>query len=159
MIRSSATTLRASTPEDFPALRILFDDPSFLNWGGQGRMSDERLREKYLGSRQPDVECFIVQADEQDVGLAILHAEPDGGGIDLILLPGARGYGVGRAVVAELVHRARTQRGWSRITVDPDCTNESGIRFWEAVGFVRCRVVDDEPGRQPYLLMTMTTDP
>lgn len=122
-------------------------------------MSDERLREKYLGSRHPEVECFIVQADEQDVGLAILHAEPNGGGIDLILLPRARGHGVGRAAVAEPAHRARAQRGWSRITVDPDCANESGIRFWQAVGFVWGRVVDDEPGRQPYLLMTMTTDP
>lgn len=120
-------------------------------------MSDDQIREKYLGSRLPDVECFIVQTDERDAGLAILHVEPHGGGIDLILLPEARGHGVGRVAVAELMHRARTQRGWSRISVDPDCANESGIRFWQSVGFVADCVVDNEPGRQPYLVMSRTT--
>ena len=155
--RSSGTTLRATTEDDFAALRTLFDDPSFTNWGGRGRLSDDRIREKYLGSRLPDVECFVVQTDCRDAGLAILHVEPDGGGIDLILLPQARRQSVGRVAVAELVHRARTQRGWSRITVDPDCANESGIRFWQSVGFVPDRVVDDGPGRPPYLVMARAT--
>ena len=77
--------------------------------------------------------------------------------IDLILLPETCGHGVGRAAVAELVHRARRERGWSRVIVDPDCANESGIRFWEAVGFVTDRVVADELGRRPCLVMVLTT--
>lgn len=157
--RSSGTTLRATSEDDFATLRTLFDHPSLLDWGGQGRLSDEGIREKYLGTRQPDVECFIVHSGDQDVGLAMLHGGPGGGGVDLILLPGSRGRGVGRDAVAELVRRARAQRGWSRIFVDPDCANESGIGFWQAVGFVPDRVVDDEPGRQPYLLMVLTVSP
>lgn len=153
--RWSGTTLRIATGADFTVLRALFDDPSFLNWGGSGRLPDDQIREKYLGSRQPDVECFIVHADGQAVGLAMLHAEPVGGGIDLILLPAARGHGVGRAAVALLVHQAREQRGWPRITVDPECANKAGIRFWQAVGFVPDRIVDEEPGRRPYLLMVL----
>lgn len=143
---------------DFGVLRALFDDPSFLDWGGPGRLSDQRIGEKYLGKRAPAVECFIVQADEEPVGLAIIHTEPDGGGIDLVLLAEARGRGIGREVVRRLVELARVERAWLRITVDPDSANEQGIRFWRAVGFAPERVIRDSPDRQPYLIMLLTDE-
>lgn len=70
----------------------------------------------------------------------------------------ARGRSVSRSapVVADLAHRARADRGWLRITVDPDLHNESGIRFWQAVGFAPDRAAVDETGRSPYLLMVLT---
>jgi len=155
-MRSASVRLHATGAGDFETLRVLFDDPSFVDWGGSGRLSDDLIRRKYLGLRYPDVECFLVLLGDQAVGLAQIHAEPVGGGMDLILLPTTRGRGIGRAVVAYLAHRARADRGWSRITVDPDLHNESGIRFWQAVGFVPDRAVVDETGRLPYLVMVLT---
>lgn len=73
--------------------------------------------------------------------------------MDLILLPVARGQGIGRLVVAEMVRLARRDRGWRRLTVDPDVENEPGVRFWQSVGFTPERIVTDEPGRAPYWLM------
>lgn len=145
-----------TSPAEMPALRRLFDDPSFDGWGGAAPLSDRELAAKYAGDRLPEVESFIVEVDAAPVGLAILHDEGDrSGGVDLILLSSTRGRGIGRAVVALLVERARDVRGWRRLTVDPDLSNEAGIRFWEAAGF---RPVREEPaseGREAFLLMEM----
>lgn len=141
-------------PAEMPALRRLFDDPSFHGWGGASPLSDDELAAKYAGDRLPEVESFIVEVDAEPAGLAILHDEGDRtGGMDLILLPSTRGHGVGRAVVELLVERARDVHGWSRLTIDPDLSNVAGIRFWEATGF---RAVREEPGsngREAFLLM------
>jgi RimJ/RimL family protein N-acetyltransferase len=160
--------LRRTGPEDFDALRRLFDHPAFAGWGGPSRLADDQLRAKYLGSRYPAVECFLVLVDQEAVGLAQLHTAdevaggavdlPDGtagesGGLDLILLPWVRGRGVGRAVVVELVRRAQRERGWRRITVDPDLGNRAGIRFWQAVGFRPEQTIGNDPGREPYVVM------
>lgn len=148
--------LRPTTPEDFDILRGLFDDASFAGWGGTGRAPDEMIREKYLGGRLPEVECFLVLAGPEPVGLAQVHSSgKQASGMDLILLPRARGRGIGRAVVKNLVQRARSVHGWTWITVDPDVENREGIAFWAAMGFVPVRVVEDEPDREPYLLMEL----
>lgn len=152
-------SLRATVPSDFAAIRRLFDDPAFFGWGGPGRRSDAELHAKYLGARLPDVECFLVVGDGEAVGLAQLHLADDGGeggGIDLILLPSARGCGIGRAAVEALISRAREVNGWRRITVDPDAENTRGIAFWRSVGFTQAARVDDDPGRDPYVLMTLS---
>lgn len=151
-------TLKATTPADFFSLRALFDQPAFFGWGGPGRLPDSDLRRKYLGSRHPDVECFLVVVAGRAVGLAQLHAAEtgDGGGMDLIVSPEVRGQGVGRQVVAQLARHARCRRGWTRLTVDPDVANEAGRAFWQAVGFVPERTVTDEPGRAPYIEMVLT---
>ena len=52
-----------------------FDDPSFFGWGGAGHLSDELIREEYLASRFPDVECFLVLIDDEVAGLAEIQTE------------------------------------------------------------------------------------
>lgn len=152
----TAVHLRRTSPGDFKILRSLFDDPAFHDWGGPGRLPDDGVRRKYLGLRFPDVECFIVLVGDQAVGLGQIHAGPDsGGGMDLILLPSARGQGIGRTAVAKLTHQARVEREWVRITVDPDLQNEAGIRFWRSVGFTPDKTVLNDPGRPPYLVMVL----
>jgi len=59
------------------------------------------IREKYLGSRFPDVECFLVLMTTWWL------ARPDPRWAPWrragsVLLPGARGHGIGRGVVAPL---------------------------------------------------------
>lgn len=155
MTGSPTVTLRRTTLADFAHLRRPFDHPSFHGWGGSTRLPDDQIRAKYLGTRHPDVECFLIVRNTEHVGRVQLHVADrgNGGGMDLILLPEARGQGIGRVVVAEMVRRARDDRGWQRFTVDPDVDNESGVRFWQAVGFRPERVVSEQPARAPYLLM------
>lgn len=145
-----------TAPAQMPALRRLFDDPSFRGWGGTSPLSDEELATKYAGARLPEVECFIVEVDSSPAGLAILHDDGDGvGGMDLILLPNTRGRGVGRTVVSLLIERARAVHGWRRLTVDPDLSNADGIRFWAAVGFAPVREEPATEHRETFLLMEM----
>lgn len=160
MEAGATVELKPTSSEDFPALRELFDDPSFAGWGGSdGRMADADIRAKYMGERHPQVECFLVLTSSTPVGLAQLHAEaPESGGIDLILLPVARGRGVGRTVVHALVERARVVHQWRYVTVDPDLTNDGGIRFWEAVGFDVVRRCPGTRERAPYFLMQRCLD-
>ena len=154
-------SLKATSATDFATLRALFDEQAFFGWGGGGRLPDSEIREKYLGSRYPDVECFLVILAGRAVGLVQLHVadDGDGGGMDLILLPEVRGHGVGREVVGEMVRRAHRGRGWTRFTVDPDVANEDGVRFWRAVGFEPERTVTDQPGRMPYIVMAWPMEP
>ncbi len=148
--------LAPTTLDDFAELRRLFDDPAFLDWGCRGRATDQQIREKYCGTRAPDVECFLVRDADVVVGLAQLHVADDGGeggGLDLILLPSARGRGTGREVVRRLVGRAREGLGCERITVDPEVTNGPGIAFWRSVGFTEVTCQDGGDDRAGYLLM------
>lgn len=45
--------MRATSEDDFATLRTLFDHPSLLDWGGQGRLSDEGIRESTLERANP----------------------------------------------------------------------------------------------------------
>jgi GNAT superfamily N-acetyltransferase len=157
---TESVTIKPTSPRDFPTLRALFDDPSFAGWGGTpGPISDAEITAKYVGKRLPEVECFIVIQDAVAVGLALLHATTErSGGIDLILLSGSRGRGVGRSAVSSLAERARKVHGWRSVTVDPDLTNPDGIRFWQAVGFEPLRRVPGSRERTPYLLMERRLD-
>jgi len=114
--------------------------------------------EKYLGARRPDVECFFVEVDDSVVGFAQYHVADEGGGMDLVLLPHARGHGVGTAVVHLLVGHVQQTLGWRRFTVDPDLDNERGVAFWNKVGFVRTQLVEGED-RPPYWLMEWPQNP
>jgi RimJ/RimL family protein N-acetyltransferase len=73
--------------------------------------------------------------------------------MDLVLLPCARGRGVGTAVVHAMVRFVKTELRWRRFSVDPDVSNPRAVNFWNKAGFMPIRVVDDELDREPYWLM------
>ena len=147
--------LRVTTADDLDVARRLFSDPGFYErWDGAPK-SDEEIAAKYLGARSPDVVCFFVEADGEVVGFTPHHEADDGGeggGMDLVLLPAARGRGIGTAVVHAMVELVTTELGWTRFTVDPDVDNDRGVHFWEQVGFTPIEVIDDGE-RPPYWLM------
>lgn len=147
--------LRPAAEGDFSFLRRLFDEPAVLvHWGGVA-FTDTEIRRKYLGARSPLVECFIVEAADRPVGLAQHHsvAGEHGGGMDMVLLPGNRGQGVGTAAVQLLATFVRDELGWRRFTVDPDVSNARGVSFWRSVGFVPVELVDADPDREPFWRM------
>lgn len=122
-------------------------------------MPDSEIIAKYLGSRSPGVECFIVEERGQGVGFLQYHVADDGGeggGMDLVLTPSERGRGLGARVVEAAARFAERELGWVRFTVDPDLSNPRGINFWRMVGFVPVRLVTDDGEREPYWLMQWT---
>jgi aminoglycoside 6'-N-acetyltransferase len=152
--------LRRTTPDDSDVVTALFHDPGlYPEWDGAMK-SDEEIAAGYLGGRFPQVECFLIEEAGAVVGFAQIHVADDGGeggGMDLVLLPHARGRGIGSVVVRVLADMVRVERRWRRFTVDPDVSNTRGVNFWAKAGFVAERVVYDDAGRPPYWIMARPT--
>jgi aminoglycoside 6'-N-acetyltransferase len=96
-----------------------------------------------------DVEAWIVEEAGEPVGYLQVH--PDG--LDMFLIPAARGRGLGpdaaRAMARNLLH----ERGRERVTVDPYGWNEGAVRAWERSGFVEVSRHDsDEEHTAPWIL-------
>ncbi|MCB0922501.1 MAG: GNAT family N-acetyltransferase [Actinobacteria bacterium] len=155
-IEGDGVVLRPAMRDDLGTLRALFGDPGvYERWGG-APMPDSEISAKYLGSRSPSVECFIVEEGGRAVGFVQYHVADDGGaggGMDLVLSPSERGRGLGTAVVETLVRFVARHLGWERLTVDPDLSNPRGIHFWRTLGFAPVRLVTDDGQREPYWLM------
>jgi aminoglycoside 6'-N-acetyltransferase len=96
--------------------------------------------------RRPDVEAFIVEAGGERVGYLQAWREGDAGGIDMFLIPDARGRSLGPDAARALARHLRDERGWTRISVDPYTWNERAILAWRKAGFVDAeeRPPDDE---------------
>jgi aminoglycoside 6'-N-acetyltransferase len=81
---------------------------------------------------QADVEPFIVERDGTPVGY--VQACPDdegGGGLDMFLVPDARGGGAGPDAARALATYLRDEQRWTRVTADPYVWNVAAIRAWE----------------------------
>ena len=147
--------LRPATADDVPLLVRWHADPEVARYWDDDTFTADEMRERLARS---DVEPFVIEADGEPVGY--LQAwweedEPLRGGIDMFLVPGARGRGLGpdaaRALATHLLH----DRGWARVTVDPYASNETAIRAWRRAGFEQMdeRVhKPDEDHASPWLL-------
>jgi aminoglycoside 6'-N-acetyltransferase len=86
---------------------------------------------------RPDVDAYVVEADGAPVGLvqAWFEEDPVDTGIDMFLVPRARGRGIGpdaaRALVRHLLFGLRRPR----VTVDPYLWNGPAVRSWTRAGF------------------------
>jgi len=113
-------------------------------WDGETFTHDEMLERL----RRPDVEAYVVEAEGKPVGyLQSWHEGDDAeGGIDMFLIPVARGRGLGPDAARAVARYLREDRGWRRVTVDPYTWNEAAIRAWRRAGFrdVGEREADDE---------------
>ena len=158
---SGRLALRPASDADLETLRRFFSHPGFNEqWGGRA-LTDDEIAAKYTGRRSPLVECFLVEQDHEPIGFiqyCLDEHGSKGGGIDFVLMPAARGAGIGSLVVRALVHHLTTDQNWQRITVDPDVANQRGVNFWTTVGFVPERIVDGDPSREPYHLMSWPLD-
>jgi len=97
-----------------------------------------------------DVEAWIVEESGEAIGYLQVHAE----GLDMFLVPSARGRGLGpdaaRAMTEHLIH----ERGRERVTVDPYAWNDGAVRAWERAGFVEVsRHGPDEDHTAAWILM------
>lgn len=157
-VRGALTTLRRATESDVDLLVRWHDDPDVARYWDDETFTDEQVRERL---HRPDVDPYIVEAAGVPVGYAQVCPETEGsGGIDMFLVPGARGFGYGPDAARALATYLRDQCGWTDITVDPYSWNERAIRAWERAGFAR---VNEQPAdaehTSPWILMVFEARP
>ncbi len=127
--RGRLTTLRPATPADIDRLVAWHADPEVARyWDGESFTREEMERRL----ARPEVEPWIVEADGEPVGYLQVH----GVGIDLFIMPAARGRGLGPDAARARADHLLQDRGALRVTVDTYLWNERAIRGWRNAGFV-----------------------
>jgi aminoglycoside 6'-N-acetyltransferase len=133
-LRGAVTVVRPATEDDADVLVAWHADPEVARfWDGE-TFSREELLERLA---RPDVDAYVVEADGEPVGyVQSWHGGDDAaGGIDMFLIPSARGRGLGPDAARALALHLRRERGWRRVTVDPYLWNDGAIRAWRRAGF------------------------
>src|SRR5207247_6577103 len=104
----------------------------------------------YTGRRRPEVEPFIIEAEGVAVGyLQCWRGTETSGGIDLFLVPEARGRGLGPDAARAASSFLLDHRRWTEVTVDPVVDNIRAIRAFERAGFSPAsEELDEEIGKR-----------
>jgi aminoglycoside 6'-N-acetyltransferase len=127
-----------------PEISRFWDDETFTR--------DEMLERL----RRPDVDSYIVDLGDRPIGYIQTwwdEDEPRRGGIDMFLVPDARGRGLGPDAARALTESLLAS-GWTRVTVDPYAWNEPAVRAWRRTGFVELeRRPPDEDHVSEWVLM------
>ena len=148
LLRGATVTLRQTSEDDLDLLTRWFSDPAIYEWWGGSPLRRDVVAEKYIGRRRPAVESLIIEAEGKPVGYVQYHQGfeayhgADEGGIDMFVAPDARRRGLGSDAAETLVRHLLSERGWSRVTVDPAKNNPRALRFWRECGFQYERDVD-----------------
>ena len=147
------TVVRPATEADADLLTGWHADPAVAEfWDGETFTREEMLERL----ARPDVDAYVVEAEGRPVGY--LQAWFDAGdcGLDMFLVPGARGRGLGPDSAQALARYLLREAGYSRVTVDPCLGNEVAIRAWRKAGFrpVEAHAPDDDHPH-PWLLMVL----
>jgi aminoglycoside 6'-N-acetyltransferase len=88
--------------------------------------------------RRPLVDAYIIEEAGLAVGYLQAWFEDErfaSGGLDMFLIPSARGRGLGPDAARGLARWLSESRGVGRLTVDPYAWNRTAIRAWEKAGF------------------------
>jgi aminoglycoside 6'-N-acetyltransferase len=131
-IRGETTVVRPAGDADAELLVAWHDDPEVARYWDDERFTREQMLARL---RRPDVEAYVVEAGGEPVGYLQVWQEDESGGIDMFLLPAARGRGLGPDAGRAVARHLRDERGWRRVTVDPYLSNEAAIRAWRRAGF------------------------
>jgi aminoglycoside 6'-N-acetyltransferase len=147
LVRGRLTSLRPAGAGDVDRLVAWHADPDVsYYWDGETftrAEMEERLR-------RDDVEAWIVEERGQPVGYLQVHSE----GLDMFLIPAARGRGLGPDAARAMTEHLLRARGRERVTVDPYAWNERAVSAWERAGFVEVSRHDaDVEHTAPWILL------
>jgi aminoglycoside 6'-N-acetyltransferase len=150
VIRGERTSLRPTSDDDLDLLVGWLADPEVYRWWDGSPLSRDEVADVYTGRRRPEVEPFIIEADDVPVGyLQVWQGTETSGGIDMFLVPEARGRGLGPDAARAAARFLLDRRGWTEVTVDPVVDNLRAIRAFERAGFSSQREeLDDETGKR-----------
>ena len=128
-IRGKRTALRRATDDDVELLVAWHADPDVARYWDDETFTPDEMRTRLA---RDDVEPYVVEEHGAPVGYLQIHAT----GLDLFLVPSARGRGLGPEIGRAVARHLLDVRGWARVTVDPYRWNEGAVRAWERAGFV-----------------------
>ena len=159
LVRGDLTVVRPATEADADLLVAWHADPETSRYWDDETFTREEILERL--EREP-VDAWIVEVGGEPVGYLQSWweegEEPRRGGLDMFLVPSARGRGLGpdagRALALHLL-----AEGWTRVTVDPYAWNEHAVAAWRKAGFepVDERPPDDEHTAE-WILMEFRLD-
>jgi aminoglycoside 6'-N-acetyltransferase len=134
MIAGERTRLRRARAADVDRLVGWHEDPETARFWDDETFTHEEMRDRLA---RADVEAWIVEDGDAPVGYLQVHEDvPLNGGIDMFLVPPARGRGLGPDAARAMTRHLLRDRGWNRVTVDPYTWNEQALRAWRNAGFV-----------------------
>ncbi|MFL5960018.1 MAG: GNAT family N-acetyltransferase [Gaiellaceae bacterium] len=146
-VRGRLTTLRPAEAADVDRLVAWHADPEVARYWDGETFTRAEMAER-LARR--DVEAWIVEERGEPVGYLQVHSA----GLDMFLIPAARGRGLGPDAARGMARHLVDERGWSRVTVDPYAWNEGAVRAWQRAGFVEVSRHEAEAEyKAPWILM------
>lgn len=147
LVRGRLTTLRPSAAGDVDRLVGWHADPDVARYWDDETFTRAEMEERLA---RGEVEAWIVEEARQPVGYLQVHPE----GMDMFLIPAARGRGLGPDAARAMARHLLDERGRTRVTVDPYVWNERAVRAWERAGFVEVsRHEPDEWHTAAWILM------
>ncbi len=157
-LHGELTVVRPATEADADLLAAWHADPEVARYWDHETYTVDEMRDRL---RRREVDPYVIEAAGEPVGYlqAWIADAGDEGGIDMFLVPEARGRGLGPDAARTLVGHLLTSGALRRVTVDPYLWNEGAIRGWKRAGFrpVEARA-PDEDHLQPWLLMEFDPD-
>jgi aminoglycoside 6'-N-acetyltransferase len=155
-LRGERVVVRPATAADSHLLAGWHRDPEVARfWDGE-TFTEEEIVERL---RRDDVDAYVVESDGEPVGYLQAWFEAAACGLDMFLVPAARGRRLGPDAARTLA-RHLLDTGHDRVTADPYLWNDGAIRAWERAGFRRVeeRAADDDHPH-PWLLLELTRPP
>lgn len=128
-VHGQLTSLRRATRGDVDRLVRWHDDPDVARYWDDETFTHAEVVERL---ERDDVDAWIVQHDEAPIGYLQVHP----GGLDMFLVPSARGRGLGPDAARAMAEHLLASGSHARVTVDPYEWNEPAIRAWRRAGFV-----------------------
>jgi aminoglycoside 6'-N-acetyltransferase len=128
-VRGELTSLRPADESDIVRLVAWHADPEVARYWDDETFTRAEMAERLA---RADVDAWIVEENGEPVGYLQTHPE----GIDMFLVPSARGRGLGPDAARAMARHLIDVCGYARVTVDPYAWNDGAVRAWERAGFV-----------------------
>jgi ribosomal protein S18 acetylase RimI-like enzyme len=142
--RNPTTHVRLAAPADAPFLRDLHKSARAADFAAAGlpraaldMLLEQQYRAQTAGyaAQFPDAGSLIILHRDEPVGRLMLLAGDAGWHvIDILLLPSARGQGIGTDVL-EAIARAATEAGAHKVTLSVLFSNAGARRLYARLGF------------------------
>jgi aminoglycoside 6'-N-acetyltransferase len=131
-LEGERVVVRPATADDADMLVEWHRDPDVSRFWDEKVFTHEEMIARLA---RPHVDPYIVESEGAPIGyIQAWFDSEDETGIDMFLLPGHRGRGLGPAAARTLVGHLLTS-GRPRVTVDPYASNEAAVRSWRRAGF------------------------
>jgi ribosomal protein S18 acetylase RimI-like enzyme len=163
------TDLPMTKPDEAPSVDIVQADlsrPDHQQWVldlvdayaadpmGNGRPLPARIKRDLIPGlqRHPTTLIFLARFQDEAVGIAVCFigfstfaARPLINIHDLAVLPGQRGLGIGKRLLAAVEHKARDM-GCCKVTLEVLENNHRALNLYAAAGFARATYTEEAGG-------------